>query len=286
MGKVIVPQELQDFIIDQYVNHLKGVSTIKKEFNLSYSPQKIREVLIKNNVHIRGADETNQLKRKYQINDNYNFNSHNGAWILGMLASDGYLPNTYGAQNKVVLTLQRQDEDTLELIKNELGYTGPIYQFESSNGYPCSSLSFTSRSLRKEIESYGIINAKTFKFKHFPEKLSEEYLLDFIRGYFDGDGSVFGIEKEKKIGMSFTSASKEILEDISNFLSENYQVTKPVIFSTQRVHIIYDIKYYKKDSLILGDLFYNNDYLSLQRKKNHYFELKEKFPLMKSLPRA
>lgn len=282
MGKkVIVPQELQKTIINEYVNHLKGVKTIKKELDLPYSPQKIKEVLIENNIHIRNVDETNKLKRKYSINDNYNFNSHNGAWILGFLASDGYLPNTYGAQNKVVLTLQRQDEDTLELIKKELEYNGPLYQFESSNGYPCSSLSFTSRELRSKIEEYGIINAKTFKFKHLPTNLPQEFMLDFIKGYFDGDGSVIGLEREKKINMSFTAANKEILEEISKYLNVNFNLSKPKINQTQRKNVIYDIRYYKKDSLILGDLFYNNNYLSLIRKKQHFLELKEKFPLVR-----
>ena len=58
--------------------------------------------------------------RKYSINDNYNFQSHNGAWILGMFASDGYLPITKGAKNRMILTLQRRDEDCLFLIKKEL----------------------------------------------------------------------------------------------------------------------------------------------------------------------
>ena len=106
MGKkVTVPQELQEKIIKAYTNDLKGINTIKRDLGLSYSPQKIKEVLQENNIHIRNVNEANILKRKYTINDDYNFDSHNGAWILGMLASDGYLPITYGAQNKVVLTL-------------------------------------------------------------------------------------------------------------------------------------------------------------------------------------
>jgi len=58
--------------------------------------------------------------RKYSINDNYNFQSHNGTWILGIFASDGYLPITKGAKNRMILTLQRRDEDCLSLIKEEL----------------------------------------------------------------------------------------------------------------------------------------------------------------------
>lgn len=281
MGKLIVPQEHQEKIIRAYVEQGKGVKTIKRELKLPYSPQKIKEVLQDNDIHIRGVSETNALKRKYEINDGYEFNSHNGAWILGLLASDGYLPKTTGAQNRVVLTLQRQDEDTLELIKDELQYTGPIYQYESTNGYPNSSLAFTSRLLRDRIEGYGITNAKTFTLKGIPENLPRDFYLDFIRGYFDGDGSVYAREDEKKVGMSFTSATKQILIDIATFLAEEYGVAMPTIRKVERTHVIYDMRYYKRDSLTLGDLFYDNDYLSLIRKKKHFFELKQKFPMVR-----
>jgi hypothetical protein len=51
--------------------------------------------------------------RKYKINDDYNFESHNGAWILGFIAADGYLPITNGAQNRITISLQRRDEEVL-----------------------------------------------------------------------------------------------------------------------------------------------------------------------------
>lgn len=46
-----------------------------------------------------------------------------------------------------------------------------------------------------DLEKWGCIENKTFKLK-FPEFLSEELVPHFIRGYFDGDGSVF-IHRQK-----------------------------------------------------------------------------------------
>jgi len=116
-----VPQELQNEIIDLY-NRGYGLEKIVELLNTSFSFDKVRSILIDNGVHIRTVQESAQVKvmpdlRKYSINDNYNFQSHNGAWIVGLLAADGYLPITAGAKNRVVLTLQRKDEDCLELIK-------------------------------------------------------------------------------------------------------------------------------------------------------------------------
>lgn len=267
-------------IIDLYVNQKKGIMGIKRQLNLPYSPQKIKESLRLQNIHIRGVSESNALKRLYEVNDDYNFNTHNGAWILGLFASDGYLPITKGAKHKVVLTLQRSDEETLQLMKQELEYTGPIYQYESTTGYPNSSLSITSRKIREQMESYGITNKKSFTFSYIPPTLSEEMKLDFIRGYFDGDGGLIVNPKEKKINMDFTSANKNILVEISEWLHKNYDVALAPVKSYQRGNTtMYYIRYYKRDSLILGGLFYDNDYLSLLRKKNKFLEAREKYPI-------
>lgn len=265
-----------------------GLTYISKQMGKSFCQDKVKRILKDNNIKLRDFYEALQVKpdnevdlRKYKINDDYNFESSNGAWLLGFLTADGYLPITKGALNRVTLTLARIDEEVLYKIKKELEYEGPIYQFESSNGFPASSLSFTSKKIRKQIESYGIVNNKTFKLKELSAKISQEYIIDFIRGFFDGDGSIYANEREKKIGMSFTCASKEFLESIASFLTEKYGVTYPKIYESQRNHIIYDIKYYKKDSLLLGELFYNHSNLALSRKQKKYFELKEKYPMLR-----
>lgn len=101
-------------------------------------------------------------------------------------------------------------------------------------------------------------------------------MIDFIRGFFDGDGSIFE-PKDKKVNMSLVCASYNYLKEISKFLHDKYQLSIPTIHSIIRVHTIYDIKYYVKDSIVLGNLFYNNDFLALPRKKNHFLKIKEKY---------
>lgn len=275
--KMEVSKEIQEQIIEKY-NLGYGLEKIVSELNLPFSFDKVRDILKNNNIHIRNVKESAQVKtmpdlRKYSINDDYVFESHNGAYILGFIAADGYLPITKGAKNKVVITLSRIDEEFLQMIADELSYTGPIYQFDSSNGYPCSSLSFTSKSLREKIEKYGISNNKTFKMHYLPSNLPKEFMIDYIRGYFDGDGSVF-VANNKGLGMNICSVNKSFLEDIGKFLHETYNVTLPKVSVQHRKNDIYDIKFYKNDSLVLGDIFYNNDYLSLPRKKKHFLETK------------
>lgn len=343
MSKIIVPQELQNKIIDLYVNKGYGRMKIKNELNLSYgdsvikrvlkennihirnfqeakvgrykeeadrtlqdeiirqykegsspksiitslslpfSEDKVKSIIQDNNIHLRTIEETRLTKtevelRKYPVDDNYVLESHNGAWLLGFIAADGYLPITKGAKNRIVISLAAQDKEILERIALELKYSGPIHQYQSAmEGFEFVSLAFASKKLRQQMEAYGIGNNKTFKLAHLPD-LPKEYMIDFIRGFFDGDGSLFE-PQGKKINISFTCASRIFLEELSDFLTNEYSLTKPTIHSTFRVHEIYDIRYYVHDSIKLCNLFYDNNYISLKRKKDLFLKIKEKYSL-------
>lgn len=275
--KTVVDQEIQNQIIELY-NKGYGLEKIVKTLNLPFGFDKVRSILIENNIHIRNVQESAIVKefpdlRKYSINDNYVLESHNGAWLLGFIAADGYLPNTRGAKNRVTITLARKDEEVLYLIKDELEYTGQIYQFKAGENaqYDSSSIAFTSKKIRENIEKYGIVNNKTFKLKELPN-LPKEYLIDFIAGFFDGDGSVY-YKKNHGMAMTICCASYDFLENIRNFLHEEYGVNKVTIHSYWREHEIFEIRYGKYDSLKLGKLFYENNYLRLPRKREKYYSL-------------
>lgn len=272
--KEIIDEQEQQKIVELYKQGY-GLNYISKQMGRLFCADKVRRVLKDNDIELRNFYEAIKAKpddevdlRKYQINDNYVFESHNGAYILGFLTADGYLPDTRGARNRIVLTLARKDEEILYRIKEELGYTGPIYQFYSGES-PASSLTFNSKEIRKNAEKYGIVNNKTFKIKSLPYNLPDEYMIDYIRGYFDGDGSIIG-GNDNKVSMSIVSANKEFLEDLGKYLNKKYNFPIPTI---GRSHEAYQIIYFKKNSLRLGELFYNHNYLALKRKQNHYFEI-------------
>lgn len=280
-NKLTVPKELIDQIIGLY-NRGYGLDRIVEELKLTFSFDKVRSLLQENNVHIRTVKESAQVKimpdlRKFPVNDNYPLDSsHNGAWLMGFIAADGYLPKTKGAKNRIVISLQEKDEEVLQAIAKEIGFEGPIHHYLSVEGFPFVSLAFSSNKLRQTLEKHGIVNAKTYKLNSLP-KIEEKYLLDFIRGFFDGDGSVFGDKTGLRIKSNFTSASKNILEEISQFLHEKYNLTKRNLNVYKRDNIIYELSYGTHDTIKLCELFYDNlDNLSLLRKKAKFYELLDK----------
>lgn len=273
--KLEVSEELKDEICDLYLKGY-GLEKIVEILQTSFSFDKIKSILQERNIHIRTLQESAQIKimpdlRKYPINDNYNLISHNGAWILGMYAADGYLPITKGAKYRITLSLAEKDEEILHRIAAELEYEGPIYHYKQKlkgEDYPFVSLSFSSKILREKFESYGIVNAKTFKLEHLPS-IPDEYMLDFIRGFIDGDGSIMG-SKTTKVCLSITCASENFLKEIASFFKRNFNISEPTIHQD---HNNKSIRYYKQDTLTIGALLYHNDYLALERKKKHFLAI-------------
>lgn len=270
-----IEKDMVNEIIKLY-NNGYSIERIQKELMQYFSTDKIKNILLENNVSLRTLEESMQVKiqfeeRKFPVFDEYCLESHNGAWLLGFIAADGYLPITKGAKNRIIISLAEKDKEILERIAKELRYEGEIKRYLASDQkHYFVSLAFTSKKIRQKIEQYGIVNNKTFKLQHLPN-LPKEYMIDFIRGFFDGDGSVYMTDRPSSpLRISITCASKGFLEEIANFLEQNLKVAHK---NLNKDHNNYCISYGHKDSEKICDAFYNNNYISLQRKKDKYYEI-------------
>lgn len=135
-------------------------------------------------------------KRIYNVNDDY-FSKINeiSSYILGFIAADGHVTNYQRKSNYLIINIIQTDIEILNLIKKELSYTGKIYSQKKSNGQDQCALRICSNKIALDIQNYFITNNKTFDLK-WVKNINERFLKFFIRGYFDGDGSLsFNIEK-------------------------------------------------------------------------------------------
>lgn len=148
------------------------------------------------------------------VNNNYfSIQNNRMAYILGFLAADG---NVQKNGNRIQSQLSIKDRDQLEMLQKEIGGV-EVYEY-LSNGYQCCGWHCYSAQIKKDLAEYGIIPHKTGHIE-IPKKLDKQYWRDFIRGYFDGDGSIS--KDANGMRMSITSANPEILIDINNFFAEN-----------------------------------------------------------------
>lgn len=204
---------------------------------------------------------------KIYVNDNY-FSEQNErmAYLLGFFAADGNVSNK---NNRIQSQLSIKDKTHLEKIHQEIGGS-EVYEY-LSNGHKSCGWHCFSAQIKRDLAEYGIVPNKTGTLT-IPKKLNKQYWRDFIRGYFDGDGSVY--KDGSGFRISITSANREILEDINSFLKENG--IKPSTIYPDHSNVC--IKFRSQSAIDIYNLLYYPSCLCLDRKKEKYLlVMKEKY---------
>ena len=123
-----------------------------------------------------------------------------------------------------------------------------------------------SHKLYDALISLGLYPNKSLTIR-FP-KVPLEYLGDFIRGYFDGDGCVYlatakGKKRAiiiKKLTTIFTSGSRLFLVDLAIVLKENAGLKHTKIYNSHRS---FQLRYSTHDSIRLFKCLYGGKQLGL-----------------------
>ena len=222
MKKIIFNEyEIID-IIELYKNNYT-LNSIGKKYGVNRNV--IRRTLIENNIELR------KLTTKYQSNTSkfQKIDNEEKAYWLGFIAADGciYKRSTNKAGGFLAISLSRKDKDHLLKFKNFMESNVPIIDFIQNDGYSnnteMSKIIINSNELVNDLCSLGITNKKSLTLK--PPKIDSEYYLPFIKGYFDGDGSIYRVAASNIWGLSF-EGTKEILEWIAQVLHLNNKLEK------------------------------------------------------------
>lgn len=261
MGKIkITKQEIEKLYKEG--NTLKMISELAK-----CRIENIRSHLIRLGIKMRPQ---HIVQRKYNINLSYFniINSEKKAYILGFLYADGYNQET---KNQVRLTLHEQDIDILYKIKEELSYNDkPLFKIEKNNSI-YYDLSINSLEISKDLAKLGCVQKKTFKLT-FPDFLDKELEKHFIRGYFDGDGSI-SIGKETQISVTGTLS---LISSIQKKFETDLNVNHVKLHKRHKETEIYTLLYHNKESIRkILEFMYKNSNIYLDRKYNKYISILE-----------
>lgn len=121
--------------------------------------------------------------RTVPVNDTYfdQIDTPNKAYVLGMLAADGYL--TTKRPGVIGLDLNPRDIHILHDIAEEIGYEGEV------KVYQLARLMFTSHRAWTRLTEYGFTTNKSFDLPGMDGVVPPELASHLVRGYFDGNGS-------------------------------------------------------------------------------------------------
>lgn len=284
MGKSIsFTEEQKEFMVYNYTVLKRGVNAIGRDLNTSGIT--IQRHLKKMGVKIRNIQKSMQKCRAYNVDDNYfKKQSHNMAYILGFIASDGHVSKN---TNHFNIDILEKDEEILYKIKKELSFEGFIDHYTNNSGCKYSRLRVCSKTIKEDLKHYGIVPQKTFTLEP-PNFLDEKYFISYIRGYFDGDGGVYIDFEKNKYNWYICGARKEVIDWISDVLLNKYGIISYIHTSkkilSQGDHFYY-IQIYKQETILkLFQILYVQDSLYLNRKyqiMKNFYDIKSKrlYPL-------
>jgi transcriptional regulator with XRE-family HTH domain len=220
MGEKISNKLIKEELKKLYYEQNKSLEDIAKEYGRSRGY--ISRIMEKYGLERRTKSEARIeaiKKGKFErfeyddINENFFIGWSPGmAWILGLLFTDGTIDNTRVAINSV-------DIELLEKIKKLINSSKPIQKKTQSydKSKHISEFTFFREKMREDLNRLGLHQRKslTMIFPDVPKK----YMRHFIRGCWDGDGSVF--ISGGKMNANYTCGSLKFIERL---VQELYKV--------------------------------------------------------------
>lgn len=271
MSKTILTKEQEKDIIYKY--SVLGISKNKLHLEYKVSEGTIKRCLQRHNIYVRQIQDTNISK--YNINQDffeYNKQNHNSAYVLGLFASDGTVARN---ENKMCIELQQSDKEVLEQVNLVLENERPVKDYTRSNGYKNSKLYFYSKKMKQDLAFYDIIPNKTYEASDFIKNIKPEYFWDFIRGFWDGDGSI--TNPNSTIRWQLDGVCLKTLEHIQKILNEKYNIETKIVYSPDEKSTIPKYRLYcysqEKCHIIFNYMYEKEDCIKLHRKYYRFLEL-------------
>lgn len=207
--------------------------------------------------------------------------SNTNAYVLGLIYSDGCLSYDNHC-HRYKITISLNDFDILEKIHKLMTPNKKLYEYKHPNGrrvtYSIISCNEDDISFLKNL---GMTERKS-SIINFPY-IESNYIPHFIRGYFDGDGSVYvnrtktnynnNIKQYNYINVSFTTGSVDFATQLNDILN-TYNILSHVVKDSRVEHNSWYVKIYEKESLTkFYNWIYNDAELFLLRKKLKFTEM-------------
>ena len=206
-------QEQIDYIIDQYSNEMKSLSSIARDFGCD--KESIQKVLLHNNVRLYTLEDYHPRNKDYfSVIDSYD-----KAYWLGMMYSDGCVtPRATGIYG---VKLEMIDGEHVEKFKNALGATRNkttvVHPKGFENASTVYSVTIYDKKIGEDLIALGCVPRKSLSLTKLPN-IEQKYIYSFIRGVFDGDGCLRYDKIRKCYGLSFVSGSVSFLTEIRDVL--------------------------------------------------------------------
>lgn len=277
-GKEIYNKKIftNEELLDIKNSYLDGESSVKIGKSYGVSHKTILRVLHEMKVDV----DQKRFARKYKLNELYfdNIDTPNKAYVLGFLHSDG---SNCLEKSTISISLQEEDKNILEQMRLEIGSEKPLVYIDNTNkhdfGYSYKNqykLIMFSKHMCEELNNKGITPNKSLTIG-FPKWLNKDLIPHFVRGVYDGDGSICrSYRNENNLPISVTiTATESFCNDLKKICEKELNIC-PKIYDASCHNGITKVFTLsgRNISKIFLDWIYQDAKLYLQRKYDRYCE--------------
>ena len=211
----------------------EGISFTQIQKLTGINRKKVSRLLVSKGLYTKKKANITNVKYKKDESVFEKIDTEEKAYWLGFLYADGYIDTTYG---KVRIALKESDINHLKKFRKFMKSDAPIKQRIENWAY---QFEISSMKIAKDLEKLGCFQCKSLSLKFPSKEQVPEYLIHhFIRGYFDGDGSITVILPNVNERNYFLQPSiriigtPDILDNIEKYFLEILNRNKP----NKRIH--------------------------------------------------
>lgn len=154
------------------------------------------------------------------------------AYVLGFICADGCV-YVKGRSSMCRITQTASDRSLLEEIRDRIAPNGKVLEFVPISRYPntqiAACLNLYSKQIPQDLIRLGCTSNKSASLR-LPTKdqVPSRLMSHFLRGYFDGDGSIsygnYEPGKRRPIAQIGFSTSKTFCEDLQGWLRDTLDI--------------------------------------------------------------
>ncbi len=276
MRTFLLNKDQENEVICKYNLENTNFARLGKLYGVSRAT--IRRILKRNNIEIIPL----KPNRLYTLNENYfeKIDTEKKSYILGFCYADAC---NYEDKNSLIIELQEEDKYILEEFKKELNSNRPLMEtfrhLKKKNYKNTFVMAATSEKLSNDLNKLGCFARKSLTLKFpTPDQVPEFLISHFIRGMFDGDGSLCystRYDGTKNHRFDITSTEDFCLE-VKKIFKEKFDIHSHLSV-IQKIRITPTRKISVKGRLqilTIMDWLYKDATIFLTRKHNRYMEMK------------
>jgi len=199
----------------------------------------------------------------YAFNESYfeTIDSEDKAYFLGFIAADGCIAANNKGTKILTISLAEKDRSVLESFKECLEAEQPIKELARQQ----VRFVVARKKIIEDIEKYDIGERKSLTMGPILQNIPDDFKSHFLRGYFDGDGSIFQTKTGSKEMVHYVAirGTKEFLEELQEYCG----IKGALQFNTGTHQWRFGAK---SDVLKFRDIIYSDSIHHLQRKYDKF----------------